>query len=469
MIYVRVSSDRAEGRSVAEQERDCRSVCESNGWNVRRVVTDNDLSASRYRTSERPGYLELQQILRPGDVLVTWESSRGYRDLEDYLTIRNLCASRDVLLSYSGRTYDLTEGDDRFTTGLDALIAEKYAEETRKRILRAHQANLQAGKPHGRIPYGYQAVRDPHTGKIVDRVPDPAEAPIIREAYRRVLDGESLGSICRDFNARGITPLRRREWEVNLLKPLLLRPSNAGLRSHKGEVVTEGTWEGIVSREDWERVSAVLSDPERTARAYRGMEPRYLLSGIATCSECGDRLWHNHTKHPPRKDGTRHTSYYYRCKKGHVARNTAKLDAMIERVMILLLEDPRVIARLEKTDDDAAIDAMEHARALRAHMDEKIAAIIAQDLPAAVTASALRNLSDHLQPQIDAAEKQSMLSATNPLLHKLCGPNAQQRWNALTIEEKRAAVRSALTIEVMKPKKGSRVFDPNTVKVEWRV
>lgn len=469
VIYTRVSSDRAEGRSVAEQEADCRAVCERNGWPIRRVISDNDYSATRYKRTERPGYIELQQVLRSGDVLVTWESSRGYRDLDDYLTIRNLCAARGVLLSYSGRTYDLSEGDDRFSTGLDALIAERYAEETRKRILRTTQANVEAGKPHGKIPYGYKAIRDPETGRIVKRVPNPDEANVIREIVKRLIDGESQRSICQDLNRRGIPTKHGKTWNVTVLKQLVLRPSNAGMRSHHGEIIRAGTWEPIIPLEDYHRVSAILKDPARAALYYRGTEPKHLLSGIAVCGECGKPLWHSKAKGPQRRDGVRPVYEGYRCARGCVKRSTADLDAMIERIMLLLLADPRVVQRLQTTGVDEAHEAAQQAEALRNHLDEQINAIVDQDLPAAITAKALARLNERLVPQIEKAEARSAEPAANAVLQRLYGPDAEKRWNALTIAEKREAVRSALVIQVCRADRRTRVFDPASIIVSWKI
>lgn len=118
IIYTRVSSDKGrDARSTTEQEQDCRQEAARQGWPVGAVVTDNDISASRFAAKDRPGFKRLWQILQPGDVLVTWESSRAQRDLRDYLDLRDLCYERGVLLSYNGRTYDLSEGEDRFVQG----------------------------------------------------------------------------------------------------------------------------------------------------------------------------------------------------------------------------------------------------------------------------------------------------------------------------------------------------------------
>ncbi|MFT4126109.1 MAG: recombinase family protein [Gordonia sp. (in: high G+C Gram-positive bacteria)] len=230
VIYTRVSRDLAGGRSVAEQEAECRAVCERNGWPVAEVLTDNDRSATRFATKDRPQYARLSEVLRPGDVLVVWEPSRAGRSMDHYVDLRRLCTDRQVMLSYSGRLFDLEDGDDRFTTGLDALLAEREAEDIRKRIKRAHRENLAQGKPHGRVPYGYKIVRDPDTGKSTGRVPDPSRAPLVAEAARRVLDGHSFGSVVRWIETQD--PLG---WDSAKLRRIMVNPTYAGYRTRQRE------------------------------------------------------------------------------------------------------------------------------------------------------------------------------------------------------------------------------------------
>ncbi len=145
---------------------------------IRAARLDRRRSALRQRPVSYPlrhpkrlKYQRLQQILRKGDVLVTWEASRAQRDLKAYVALRDLCAERGVMWSYSGALFDLSKADDRFRTGLDALRSEDEAEKTRERILRAHRANLDTGRPHGQPPFGYRIDRDPDTGKPVSGYP----------------------------------------------------------------------------------------------------------------------------------------------------------------------------------------------------------------------------------------------------------------------------------------------------------
>src|SRR5687768_13535504 len=202
VIYTRVSSDpHSTGRSVEQQETECRQVCDRNGWTVVQVFTDNDRSASRYARKDRPGYAQVKNFLDGGhaDALVLWEGSRAQRDLRDYLKLRDLCAARGVLYCYSGKVHDLTRTDDRFTTGLDALLAEREADLTRDRVLRAVRANMATGRPYGRTLYGYRRVYDAQTRQFLEQVPHEEQAPVVREAARRVMAGESCRSVALDF------------------------------------------------------------------------------------------------------------------------------------------------------------------------------------------------------------------------------------------------------------------------------
>jgi site-specific DNA recombinase len=82
-------------------------------------------------------------------------------DLAAYVELRDLCTGRGVFWSYSGKLHDLSNGDDRFSTGLDALLAEKEAEQISERVLRGKRKAAAEGRPSGRPPYGYRRQINP--------------------------------------------------------------------------------------------------------------------------------------------------------------------------------------------------------------------------------------------------------------------------------------------------------------------
>ena len=447
IIYCRVSSDpRQRGKSVTEQESDCRAVASTHGWDVGEVLVDNDRGASRYSRGQRPAYERLAHILAPGDVLVTWEASRAQRDLSAYLQLRELCASRGVLWCYSGKIHDLNAGDDRFVTGLDALLAEKEVEQTRDRVLRAVRANAAAGKPHGKLPYGYMIVRDPVTGESVDRVPDPDTAPIVREIVKRVLDGDSLYALCKELNERGVPgPRPKRDgsvapWISVTMRKIIDSPTYAGLRVHKGEVVGKATWEPLISLDEHERILALLADPTRLTQ--RGSEPRWLLSGIATCGVCGGRM-----------NRQRNRNYdTYICREHFcAARKIETADAYVVEHVMRYLENHHLADNLGSQDDEYAA-AVEEVRVLQRRLDAFTDSAADGD----VTPASLARIEAKLRPQIEAAERRARSLIQSPIVAQMVGAGARERWEVLSIRDRRELIRALVDVRIMRVGAGRR-------------
>lgn len=450
VIYTRVSSDRAKGRSVEEQEADCRAACEAHGWPVIEVLSDNDVGASRHSKGNRPAYERLKEVLHPGRVLVLWEASRGQRDLKAYVELRDLCAERGVPWCYSGTIYDLSTGSGRFRTGLDALLAEEEVERARGRVLRALNANVAAGKPHGKIPFGYRAVRDHKTGSIVDRVIDEAEAAVLHEAARRILAGESVRSVYRDFNAREIPGPTGKPWSHRTMTRLLKSPTYAGQRVHKG-TVGPGTWAPIFTEDEHLALTTLLDDPSRTVA--RGTAPKHLLTGIATCGVCGGSVFRL-------KDRGRET---YVCREGfHVSRSKASTDLLVTETVISGLEDPglldavRVLAGVPKQQ-------LGEAQVLQARLD-KLADDCADEK---ITPRSFQRMEARLLKQIADAKARAMRAAVSPIVVDTVGPNARQRWESYTLEKRRDLIRALVRVRLLPTGEKSGKFNPDSVSIEW--
>jgi site-specific DNA recombinase len=451
IIYTRVSSDRSEyGRSVSEQEQSCLAVAQQHGWPVHQVLVDNDKGASRWSKSKRPSYDELKRILLPGDVLVTWEASRAQRDMRVYLTLRDLCEQLGVYWCYQGRVYDLSRHDDRFTTGLDALLAEKEVDLTRERIMRTLDSNLAAGKPHGRPAYGYMVKRDPKSGKAVDRVPHPDEAPIVQEMVRRVLDGDKLRSIAADFNARGVKSSEGVEWTGSLIAVLLRKPTYAGLRSHKGKIVGKGTWEPLITEDEYDRLTALLKDPAR--RTQRGTAAKSLLTGIAVCGVCGSPCGrHRHSG----------TYWTYTCRKGgHVTRKMETVDDEAVDFLLAWLVRPEVVARLQQTDDGPANEARKKADALRIRM--RAYEIEAMKPDSSIPPDSFGRMMSGWAEEIARLQEVITAAAPRPRLASIAGPEAPQIWEGLTLDEQREIVREALSVTI------NRASEDESLVIDWR-
>lgn len=466
VIYTRVSDDPAATfRSVEEQEAECRQVAAREGWTVIRVFTDNDRSASRYARRERPGYRAVSDFLRAGaaDVLVTWEGSRAQRDLEAYVSLRKLCAEQRVLWSYSGKVYDLDDTDDRFSTGLDALLAERESGVTRKRVLRAMRANASNGRPHGPVLFGYRRVYDEHTGKLIEQVIREDQAAIVREAAARVARGEAPHAVAVDLNRRGIPSPGGAAWDITSVRRLVVNPAYVGHRVHLPEeerrrkpgsarpIVGTASWPAIVDDKTWSRCVArfATSAPVGSHGAIK-----WLLSGIGRCAVCGARL-------RVQKAQRRDYSTYVCSARSCVSIRAKGLDTFVALVIVERLSQPDALAELTPKTDPAAT-AVAEARELRERLDGFIAMAAAGKL----TPASLAKIEADLLPKIEDADRRGRQAVASPVLRELAGPDAARRWDRLPVAVRREVVTLLAEVRVRPAGKGARYVDRELADID---
>ncbi len=477
VIYNRASSDKTGQRvSVRSQETENRAWCDREGWDVVAVVSDSDRSATRFATREREGYREVREGLADGrwgrvDVLVMWESSRGQRRMDGYLELRDLCVAHDVRLAYRGRIYDLTEGDDRFSTGLDALLDEREAERVRDRIKRSHRASVAAGKARGGVPFGYTRTYSPGTRRMDRQVPDPRTAAVVAGIVADLLGGRTLYEIAGRLNRDGVTTpqgeraIRRGAepsglWTSSMIRNMLRKRSLIGERTHQGVVTGAADWEPIVDPADWRAVQALLADPGRVAH-HGGRDARWLLSGVAECAVCGAWL------RPMRNRGR----LTYACAglaptapKGHVSRDAAALDAMVVVHVVARLSAPEFLTDLAGQRSGVRAEAV-RARHELDDLEAELASWIVAAREGRVSASSFAAIEPGLQQQLTAARARLEVAAEIPqVVLNLAGEDAAQRWDGAGLEVQRRVVRAMLRVRVRRTSRpGAAVFDPSSV------
>ncbi len=476
LIYCRVSQD-PTGRSISvtDQERECRAYCDRQGWPVVDAVIDNDMSATRWARKDRPGYRLVRERLtrRDANVLVCWESSRQQRDLSLYVEMRELCAGLGVLWSYSGRIYDLTRTEDRFTTGLDALLDEREADKTRDRVMRGVRSRLTDGMPHGRLPYGYRAIYDPATGAPTSRVPDDVTAPVVREITARALMQEAFYSIALDLQRRGVpsphayrlTRIPREEqpraWTLDMVSRISRNPTYAGLRTHKGKVIGEGKWEPLISAAD----HAALVEMAKGRPGPRDRRAKHLLAGLAVCGVCGS---------PCRRVLNRGCPSYAchglaRRGESCVSRRQDLVDELVTEFLFARLEMPDRFALL--TDDDA--DETAHTAAGEvADLRARLAEFESSAAQGQISAEAFGRIEQRLTAELDDAQRRAIPTTTpRAAAELLTASDVRATWNMhMPMSQRRLVVAHWLEVTIHRVgRHGSKRFDPSKVEITWRV
>ena len=453
-VYCRISDDRrGEGLGVERQREDCVTLAERNGWKVVHTFTDNDLSA--YSGKPRPQYAALMAAVEAGeiDVIAGWDPDRLHRSPAELETFIAAVERAGVAVhTVQAGEWDLTTANGRLHARMLGAVARHESEHKSERVRRALQQRAESGRSHGRRAYGW--VRDHATDGAVHEVIEPAQAAVIRRIADALLSGESLRSVTTSLNAEGVPSPTGKPWGKNMVRALVLRERNAGLRVHRGEIVGEGAWEAIIDRGRWEQLRAVLSDPRR--RTSTGTAAAHLLSGIARCGVCGATLRVAQNRGVPS----------YRCSAdGCVIRRKADLEHLIVGLVTARLARPDAAGLFAPEDTAERALASDDAERLRGRLDHAAD----QYAEGSIDGRQLERITAKLRPLLADAERRARVVDPAPLLDGLAGAgDVAAAWENLPLSRRRAVVDTLMAITLNRTRQGARTFDHDAVAIAWK-
>src|SRR5437867_1933183 len=191
------------------------------------------------------------------DAVIVWHLDRLHRSPKELETFFEVCDGAGVqhLATCTGDV-DLATDDGRFNARIQGAVARKESDDKSRRITRKHEELAGAGKLSGggTRPFGFE--QDRLTVRL-------EEAKLIREGTQRVLAGDSLRSVVRDWNRRKLRTSGARSWYTSALRNVLVSARIAGQREHHGVVVAKAEWPAIITPAESARLRAFLGDPSR--------------------------------------------------------------------------------------------------------------------------------------------------------------------------------------------------------------
>ena len=185
---------------------------------------------------------------------------------------------------------------------------------------------------------------------------------MVRLICDRLIAGHSLSAIGAELDTAGVpTPRGGTRWRTGTVKSAAARPTIAGLRGHKGDLIPTERWKPIVSEERWRKALRALGSPtvvdatgkrRPSNRVHRPARRKWLLTGgLAVCGLCGSP-----TLVAPKKGGgpsmyvCHHTKGTAAC--GRVSLSPAEMvkELVVEQVLYRL-DNPKLAKRLVEHPD----------------------------------------------------------------------------------------------------------------------
>jgi len=487
-LYLRLSDFRDDSDGFAAREARLRAEAARLGWAAGRVVVENDVmpgpkngngngrarpaSAFKRRKITTPSGRTEWRVFRPGFRSIVGDLAAGRtgamlcedldracrdpRDLEDLVDA--VAAHGASARSLSGSLTLTDGGTDSEVTMARIMVAmgNKSSRDTGRRVS-AKRGDLAASGAYGggRRPFGYRP--DPAAPKYARTLlMVPAEAAEIRKAAAAIMasrDGMALRAAARDLRDRGVPTVTGAAWSASTLKDVLLKPAVAGLVPAGGTLV-KATWPPVLSREEWEALRAVLTDPGRTTTT--GNAPRHLLSGIAVCW-CGG---------PVKASGARkgrQPGSYVCVERNHLRRQAAGADKRVAEHITEYLDRPDnkdVLRPPSRPGVDAAALRAEAARlaAIGKRQAQMHAVGDLTDDEMAAGSRARRARLDQIAGQLE-------VTAPDPLAEFRDAPDAAEVWEGLSLTRKRDVARLLVKVTLLPSARRGPRFDPGSVRV----
>ncbi len=269
------------------------------GWLYCGVFSDEAVTGTK---RERAGFQRMVEECRQGniDLVITKSISRFARNTVTLLqTVRELKSLGVDIFFEEQNIHTMSADGELMLTILASYAQEESLSASENQKWRIRKSFENGELVNLRFLFGYVITAD---GIRVNE----DEAAVVREVFARFNDGESMSSICRDFDARGYKGTLGGKWCPERMRNTLSNEKYLGnallqkryrnnhiekkLVPNKGELpmyYAEGTHEPIIDQATFDKAQERLSIlAQQTSK--RKKPTRSAFSGLIRCGQCGN-------------------------------------------------------------------------------------------------------------------------------------------------------------------------------------
>lgn len=317
---IRLSRDTDETTSPLRQRQAIEAFAATHGHTVTHIAEDIDVSGA-IPPADRPQLGPWLARSDEWDALIVAKPDRLSRSLRDFLNLHHELTQHGKAIISIDPALDFSSDMGRLVASILLSFAEfergMIAARVRDSYRHIKQGGGYAGGP---VPFGY-LVRQRDTGTGWEYAHDPEFASVVREMAERAIGGESMRQIAISLNERGVPTsqdvVRRRagrdergtRWSVPSVKAVFTNPAIAGLQNNAGKPLRDGAGmaikrcEGILTRDEWERLKLAI---DRPAQGAHRVDANPLLH-VAYCAADGRALYSTGPT------GRERSGWYYVC------------------------------------------------------------------------------------------------------------------------------------------------------------
>ena len=452
--YIRVS--RVAGRegdsfiSPDVQRERIKAMAAAHGHTIVGWEQDLDQSGGKY---QRPGLQSALEAVEAGaaDGIAVARLDRFARSVADAARALERIEQASGALIAVDLGMDTTTPGGRLMRNVLMALAEFELERARENSAIAGSRAAARGIHICNVaPTGYR--------KVDKRLePDPVEAPIVREVFRRRAAGASWVTLCRFLDEK--LPREGGEhWAKSTVAAIIKRRTYLG-EARGGGTVNPEAHLPLVTRAEFEAAQAARGD----GRLERGPDGGALLAGIIRCASCGHTLTRI-------SDGSRGYTKY-KCRKRHrdgiceapTGISVTRADPYVEAAFLAAIDKENIAAKGKPADGSleqasAALDGAE--RELSEYQSANLISVIGRE-------AYVEGLTSRQEAVDEARRSLGEIGAGSPLegirdLRKL--------WPSLEVRERRQLLASVLDRVVVTPAPGTGKGTPvaDRLQLVWR-
>jgi site-specific DNA recombinase len=456
-VYARVSLDQTgEGASVSQQEESARDLIQRRGWTLAGVYVDNSITGTGKK--HRPRFYAMLEAVKRGEVdaIVARHMDRIARNARERLELVDACRKQGVIIALvQGSDMDPTTASGRMVIDVLGSVAEMEIGIKSER----HTAALKRRAQQGCVPFGRALLGYTTMGEVV-----PAEAEVVIDIFKRFYAGESLRSLARMLEDKGLPTRTGRPWNTRTVRDMLTNVRYAGWALYRGEIAVDndgnpvrGKWEPLVSEDVFEVIQARLSDPARKTNKV-GTDRRYLGSSLYVCDLCDTPIQ------------TINGGKYY-CA-GHLIREHSHVDRFVLDVIAERLGRPD-FATLLTPDEDDMKPWTDKAQALRARLE----GFDNDYADGVIDAKVLKKSKDRVNAELGEIDKRLASRRSGAALGGvLAAADPVQAFRDASLMGQRAVIDALAVVRLRRAPRGRMrtdedgrpLIDTSTVIIDWK-